>query len=186
MIGDQRSRFELRQMTESFVDTGTRGPLHAIRMKMERTRTWRNPVECLSDVPESAFVCHACGRRIVGKECPECCEVSKETAKRCAYCGHNFERKEKIAKIEPFSAKASLLATLFLRMRLIPQEIFLTPEKIVIQTWGFFWLSRSDETSLGRKSPAITTTQDGSGTVLKSRHAARQPIEYDAFRNQTV
>ena len=81
----------------------------------------------------------------MGKECPECCEVSKETAKRCAYCGHNFERKEKIAKIEPFSAKASLLATLFLRMRLIPQEIFLTPEKIVIQTWGFFWLSRSDE-----------------------------------------
>ena len=101
--------------------------------------------ECLSDVPESAFVCHACGRRIVGKECPECCEVSKEPAKRCAYCGHNFERKEKIANIEPFSAKASLLATLFLRMRLIPQEIFLTPEKIVIQTWGFFWLSRSDE-----------------------------------------
>ncbi|MXY07283.1 MAG: hypothetical protein F4Y61_01390 [Rhodothermaceae bacterium] len=81
----------------------------------------------------------------MGKECPECCEVSKEPAKRCAYCGHNFERKEKIANIEPFSAKASLLATLFLRMRLIPQEIFLTPEKIVIQTWGFFWLSRSDE-----------------------------------------
>ena len=105
--------------------------------------------ECLSDVPESALVCHACGRRIVGKECPECCEVSKETAKRCAYCGHNFERKEKIAKIEPFSAKASLLATLFLRMRLIPQEIFLTPEKIVIHGDSFGLAGRRRRHPLG-------------------------------------
>ena len=101
--------------------------------------------ECLSDVPENAQVCHACGRRIVGKECPDCREVSKETARRCPHCGHDFERKEKIATIEPFTARASLLATLLIRRRLIPEEIFLTPEKIVIQTWGFFWISRSDE-----------------------------------------
>lgn len=32
-----------------------------------------------------------------------------------------------------------------IRGRLIPQEMHLSSEKIVIQTWGFFWLSRTDE-----------------------------------------
>ena len=50
-----------------------------------------------------------------------------------------------MAFVEPYSAKASLLPTLLLRGRLIPQEIHLTPEKIVIKTWGFFWLSHMDE-----------------------------------------
>ena len=47
--------------------------------------------------------------------------------------------------IEPYSAKASFLPTLFFRGRLIPQEIHLSTEKIVIKTWGFLWLSHTDE-----------------------------------------
>ncbi len=101
--------------------------------------------ECLSEVPDEASVCHACGQRIVGKECPECSETSKVAAKKCPYCGHNFVRMTRIASIEPYTAKASLLPTILFRWRLIPQEIHLTPEKIIIQTWGFVWLSRWDE-----------------------------------------
>ncbi len=66
-------------------------------------------------------------------------------ARKCQYCGHDFAREEKIAVIEPYSAKASFLPTLLLRGRLIPQEIHLSSEKIVIKTWGFFWLSHTDE-----------------------------------------
>ena len=101
--------------------------------------------ECCADMPDQAEVCHACGRRIIGKQCPECAELSKTAARKCQYCGHDFAREEKIAVIEPYSAKASFLPTLLLRGRLIPQEIHLSPEKIVIKTWGFFWLSHTDE-----------------------------------------
>jgi hypothetical protein len=66
-------------------------------------------------------------------------------ARKCRFCGHDFARQEKIAVIEPYSARASLLPTFFLRGRLIPQEIHLSPEKIVIKTWGLFWLSHTDE-----------------------------------------
>ena len=38
-----------------------------------------------------------------------------------------------------------MLPTIILRGRLIPQEIHLTQEKILIQTYGVFWLSRTDE-----------------------------------------
>ena len=54
-------------------------------------------------------------------------------------------RVARIASVEPFTAKACLFPTILLRRRLIPQEIHLTPDKIIIQTWGFFWLSRRDE-----------------------------------------
>jgi hypothetical protein len=101
--------------------------------------------ECCSEVPEAAEVCRTCGRRIVGKACPECAELSKSLAKKCASCGHSFAREAKIAIIEPFSAKAELLPTFFLRGRFIPQEIALSIDKIVIKTWGFFWLSHTDE-----------------------------------------
>ena len=60
------------------------------------------------------------------------------------HCGHSFAREKKSAAIEAYVAKAALLPTLLLRGRLIPQEIALSAEKIVIQTWGFFWLSRTD------------------------------------------
>lgn len=105
----------------------------------------KNCPECLSEVPEAAAVCHACGRRIVGKACPECGEKSKEEARVCAHCGHSFAREEKIAAVEAFTAKAALLPTFLLRGRMIPQQIHLSTEKIVIQTWGFFWLSQTDE-----------------------------------------
>ena len=105
----------------------------------------KNCPECFSEMPDQAEVCHACGRRIVGKPCPDCAELSKTEARKCRYCGHDFAREEKIAVIEPYSAKASFLPTFLLRGRLIPQEIHLTSEKIVIKTWGFFWLSHTDE-----------------------------------------
>ncbi|MES2933511.1 MAG: hypothetical protein V4805_08500 [Pseudomonadota bacterium] len=105
----------------------------------------KNCPECLIKMPIEAEVCHACTRRVVGKSCSECAELSKFTAKKCHHCGHSFEREEKIASVEAFTAKASLLPTVLIRGRMIPQEIHLSAEKIVIQTWGIFWLSRTDE-----------------------------------------
>lgn len=66
-------------------------------------------------------------------------------ATKCPHCSHSFARQARIAAVEPFSARAALFGTIFLRGRFIPQEIHLTPEKILIQTHGFFWLSRTDE-----------------------------------------
>lgn len=99
----------------------------------------------MSEVPEQANVCHACGKRIVGKNCPECAEMAALSATKCPCCGHNFARHQRIASFESFSAKADLLPTIFQRGRFIPHEIHLTPEKILIQTHGVLWLSRTDE-----------------------------------------
>ncbi|MCB1062933.1 MAG: zinc ribbon domain-containing protein [Verrucomicrobiae bacterium] len=101
--------------------------------------------ECCSQMPDEAQVCHACGRRVTGKACPDCDEISKPTAKKCRYCGHDFARSEKLAVIEAFQASASLLPTFILRARFIPQQIHLNSEKIVIRTYGFFWLSHTDD-----------------------------------------
>lgn len=101
--------------------------------------------ECQSEIPDQAEVCCACGRRIVGRPCPDCAELSKPTARICRYCGHDFAREQKAAVIKPYSAKASFLPTLLFRGRLIPQEIHLASEKVVIRTWGFLWLSHTDE-----------------------------------------
>ena len=101
--------------------------------------------ECCSDIPDQAEVCRACGRRVVGKSCPECAELSKYAAKKCCHCGHDFARQAKIAVIEPFGTKAAFLPTVLFRYRFIPQEIAVSSDKIVIKTWGFFWLSHTDE-----------------------------------------
>lgn len=101
--------------------------------------------DCLSDMPAAAEVCGACGGRVVGKRCPDCAELSREAARKCARCGYSYEREKKIADVEAFTAKADLLPTVLFRGRLIPQEIHLSSEKIVIQSWGYFWLSRTDE-----------------------------------------
>lgn len=101
--------------------------------------------ECCTEVPEEAAACYACGRRIVGKQCPVCAELSKAEARKCPFCSHDFAREEKIAVVEPYSAKAAFLPTLLLRGRFIPQEIQISSEKIVIKTWGRFFLSHTDE-----------------------------------------
>lgn len=105
----------------------------------------KNCPECLSEIPDAAEVCRACGRRIAGRLCPDCAQYSKTAAHKCAHCGHGFDREDRVAAIDAFAAKADLLPTIFLRGRFIPQEISLSPEKILITTWGFFWLSRTDE-----------------------------------------
>ncbi len=96
-------------------------------------------------MPAMAQVCHACGRRVVGKACPDCDEISKLAAKKCLYCGFDFARGERLAVIDPFLAKAALMPTFLLRGRFIPQEIHVSPEKVVIRTYGLFWLSHTDE-----------------------------------------
>jgi len=101
--------------------------------------------DCVADIPDGAEVCHSCGNRVVGKPCPDCAELARHAAKKCPHCGHSFAREQKIATVEAYTAKAAQLPTLLLRGRLIPQEIHLSAEKIVIQTWGLFWLSRTDE-----------------------------------------
>jgi len=131
--------------------------------------------ECCSELPDQAEVCHACGRRIIGKLCPECAEVSKAAARKCRYCSHDFAREEKIAVIEPYSAKASFLPTILLRGRLIPQEIHLSPEKILIKTLVFFGSAIRMKTSRGRRLQGITTTRGGFGTASKSKPGDRKP-----------
>lgn len=146
--------------------------------------------ECLSEVPDGAQVCHVCGRRIIGKQCPDCAELARTVARKCPHCGHSFARDERVASIEEYTAEASLVATLLLRGRLIPQKIHLSAEKIVIQTWGMFWLSRTDEDipwekiagyhfhsgffwdrveiqTRGQKSNVIGGLPKGSGAVIK-------------------
>ena len=130
--------------------------------------------KCVADIPDGAEVCHSCGNRVVGKPCPDCAELARHAANQCPHCGHSFAREQKIATVEAYTAKAAQLPTLLLRGRLIPQEIHLSSEKIVIQTWGLFWLSRTTKRSRGRRSPAITTTQDCSGTASRSRRAGRR------------
>ena len=105
----------------------------------------RNCPDCLSSVPEEAEVCAACGRRIVGKQCPECAELCKSSANKCPHCGHSFAREQRFADIKPFRASASIIPTLLFRGRFIPRQIHLTSEKIIIKTWGFLWLSHTDE-----------------------------------------
>ena len=51
--------------------------------------------------------------------------MAASEAVKCPCCGHSFARRERIAKVEPFSAKADMLPTIILR--------------------GRFWLSRTDE-----------------------------------------
>ena len=101
--------------------------------------------ECYSEVPDQAAVCRACGRRIVGRACPECAELSKLAARRCSHCGHDFARERKTTAIEPFVATAALVPTIVHRGRFIPQEIHILPEKITIKTWGIFRLSHTNE-----------------------------------------
>lgn len=105
----------------------------------------KNCPECLGEMPDAAEVCVSCGNRVVGKPCPDCAELARHTAKKCPHCGHSFAREQKIATVAAYTAKAAQLPTMLMRIRLIPQEIHLSPEKIVIQTWGLFWLSRTDE-----------------------------------------
>jgi hypothetical protein len=101
--------------------------------------------ECLSELADGAAVCRGCGKRVVGKRCPECAEMCREEATKCAYCGHSFARQQKVAAVEKFSAEAARLPTLILKGRLIPEQIHLNAEKILIQSWGLFGLSRTDE-----------------------------------------
>lgn len=101
--------------------------------------------ECCSPVPDAATVCPACCRRIEGKPCPECAELAKAAARKCPTCGHNFAREEKTAVVKAFAARAAMVPTLVERGRLIPQEIRLNSEKIVIRTWGLLWLSHTDD-----------------------------------------
>jgi len=101
--------------------------------------------ECRSDIPDDAEVCKHCSQRIKGIKCPECLVFCKEGAKKCASCGHDFERDEARLNFEPFSARASFLATILLRFRLLREKIDLTPSKIAITTYGYFYLTTTVE-----------------------------------------
>lgn len=100
---------------------------------------------CLSQIPDAAEVCCACGHLVAGKRCPACVELVRDAAGVCRHCGHSFARDRNIAALEAFCAVAARFPTWFMRGRLIPQEIHLSAEKILITTWGYFKLSRIDE-----------------------------------------
>lgn len=101
--------------------------------------------ECRSDIPDDAVVCRHCTRRIKGKACPECLTVCNEKAVKCAACSHDFGRDKTKLDFETFTTKASLLATLIIRFRLLPQKIELTSDKIAVTTYGYFYLTTTVE-----------------------------------------
>jgi len=101
--------------------------------------------ECRTEIPEDAEVCRACGRRVEGKTCPGCAELCKPAARICRHCGSRFTAEDGSRLATSQTIRASLLPTLLFRRRFIPQEIHLSPETIVIRTWGFFWLTHTNE-----------------------------------------
>ena len=101
--------------------------------------------ECLSEIPEPAEVCYNCTNRIEGRECPACMSLLKPGARKCKWCGHEFEKASRVAEFEPFTISADFLGTFFLRHRFLTQKIQLNREKIIITTPGLFGLSSRDE-----------------------------------------
>ena len=101
--------------------------------------------ECRGEIPADASVCRHCTRRLSGRQCALCLEFSKPEARVCSCCRANLIRQKAVAEFEPVSIPASVIGSIFLRGRFIPQRIQLLPDKVVISTWGRFWLSRKDE-----------------------------------------
>ncbi len=99
-----------------------------------------NCPECKNAIKEAAQVCEHCGQRITGKQCPDCAEFSKEKALVCRHCSFRFEKNVPVADFEPLHVIGDRAGTFFKLGRFRPQEIDLSPEKIVITSARIFGL----------------------------------------------
>lgn len=106
--------------------------------------------ECLSQIPQEAHVCGACGERIEGIRCEECQALSPEAARKCRWCGNRLQAAS-ARGLKPFEVRGAFLGTLLLRWSFFPQRATFTPEKIVIRSYGFLGLTSSDEEILWEK-----------------------------------
>lgn len=97
---------------------------------------------CISALPTGAELCAACGERVVGKPCGDCLTLCPHDAKKCRWCGHEFKRAaaRKMSSFEPFEIVADQLATLLIRLRLLPESIKFSEEKVIVSTPGFLRL----------------------------------------------
>ena len=107
--------------------------------------TMKACAECKSEIPDDAEVCKYCGERIEGQRCPKCHSMCKQDASICKWCSYEFKKERRSLNIRPFEVVAEHLPTLFLRFRLLPQQIKFTTEKIIISTPGFLGLSTYHE-----------------------------------------
>lgn len=95
---------------------------------------------CNLDVPDGAVKCGHCGEYLAGQSCPDCLATVPEGAKVCRYCGGRFKKRRAGSADIALDMNARLIPTIFMRMRLLPQEIVADNEKIVIKTPGLFRL----------------------------------------------
>lgn len=112
--------------------------------------------DCLSDIPEAASYCRFCGERVAGKPCAACGARNWPEAAVCRWCTTPFDAADggdasPAPEFEPFTVTGDRLASALLRLRLRPQVITLTREKIVVTTPGIFGLSRREEEIPWRK-----------------------------------
>lgn len=96
--------------------------------------------ECLGDVVEGASRCHHCGEVVAGEECPDCLSQVKTQARVCRWCGHRFKRATQKLAVAHREIKAQILPSFFFRFRLLPQEVEITEEKLIIRAPGMFHL----------------------------------------------
>jgi len=101
---------------------------------------------CKSSLSAGAEVCAACGERVIGKACGDCLALCPHEAKKCRWCGFEFKRAaaNTPASFEPFQIVADPLATLLIRLRLLPESIRFSEEKVIVSTPGFLRLWTND------------------------------------------
>ena len=106
---------------------------------------------CLSEIPVEAEVCRACGTRVEGILCPECCSLCPEQARKFRCCGSSLIRPHQVlAHQQTLVIQADPLDTLMLELSLNPQPVVLEADKLSITSFALFGLtSHSEELALG-------------------------------------
>jgi ribosomal protein L40E len=101
--------------------------------------------ECFAEIDHRATVCRHCGERIEGIQCLSCLARSPKGASVCRWCGGKLKTAKERRKFAAFAVRASVVGTALTQYSLFPQSASFSQEKIVITTYGFLGLTKSDE-----------------------------------------
>lgn len=99
--------------------------------------------ECFGECPEGAVLCLHCGEAANGKECGQCRSRVKTEASICKWCGHKFSH----IKESHWQGKitASTLPSLLFRFRLIPQEVEVSEDNLILRSPGVLRLWANED-----------------------------------------